>query len=108
MTYAIEFPYCANDTACATVSTWEGWKDCSWHNDACPNFVSAEYSLWCDAENISEREYVTTARYSLVPAEDVGDYLVPVLETDNFEDIVAYIFEGKRGFPVWVYPNEEA
>jgi hypothetical protein len=44
----------------------------------------------------------------LVPAEDVGEYLVPVLETDSFEDIVAFIFDGKRNFPAWVYPNEEA
>lgn len=33
-----------------------GWNDQSWRNDACPSFVTGEYTVWIDYADPAKRE----------------------------------------------------
>jgi hypothetical protein len=55
MNYKTEFPHYDDD-----LSLPKGWKDTSWHNDACPSFEKEVkgtiYRLWCDFKDPSLSE----------------------------------------------------
>ena len=98
MTYATEFPNMGDDTACAAMAARsEGWEDTSWHNDVCPSFTCDVFVLWCDHEQVAQREYPNAPRF-VMTCEDHT-----YLETEDFSDVLAFMDDGKRDFAAWDY-----
>ena len=63
----------------AIIATLEalGMKDCSWHNDASPSWMSEEYEvlLYVDAKHKKDREFPETDRFSVLPL-DAGGFVI--------------------------------
>jgi len=76
----------------------KGWEDNSWHNDVCP---SLDYSLggeeiiriWFDYADPDMRE-CGGARY-LLAVGIYGETLLPILESNDLNEILSYIKENK-------------
>lgn len=77
----------------ALVADAEGWEDTSWHNDACPSFTCDVFVLWCDYADPTRREVQGGKRFTML---DEGR---AVLETDAWDDVRAFIEDGRRDFP---------
>jgi hypothetical protein len=91
-TYLSEFPN--YDDALPAI---DGFKDSSWHNDACPSLTKELGSdrfvqLWCDykSPDLSEKWGEEMKRYLLVLEDGDGgrDFLI---ETDNLEEVKNFI-----------------
>jgi len=74
----------------------ESFSDESWHNDACPCFISKTLglALWVDYADSSMRELPDSPRFSLTKVDSEGchwDSIGDVMASDDFSDITAYI-----------------
>ena len=69
-----------------------GFIDCSWGNDGCPKFERADLRIWINWDNLELRETETgfSKKYCLTLVYDCEDD-IPILETDNLDDIVKNI-----------------
>lgn len=76
----------------ALVSQSEGWEDISWGNDACPSFECDVFILFVDYADRMKREFPLSKQFSMHCEGEV------MLETDSWEDIRAFIEDGKRHF----------
>jgi hypothetical protein len=65
-----------------------GFADASYVNDTCPSIHSEELGLTihCDYKDEAKRETAGGPRYSV--SDDCG---MPVLATDNLDDVLAFI-----------------
>jgi hypothetical protein len=67
--------------------------DTSWHNDACPSITSETLGLhiWIDFSDKSVREFEGGARFIVVRQEHGVDTGHTVIETDDWNEIIAVI-----------------
>lgn len=66
------------------------WKDVSYGNDTCPSFEFKGYQIFIDNENPSEREIEDGKRFHIIDVEDYGYGKKPLLETDDFLQVLKY------------------
>ena len=66
------------------------WKDVSYGNDTCPSFEFKGYQIFIDNENPSEREIGDGKRFHIIDTEDYGYGKKPLLETDDFLQVLKY------------------
>ena len=93
MTYRTEFPDFDDDVHPAKAAALGFTDDTSWHNDTCPSFTCDVFVLFIDYADLSKREHIEAARFSI---QDQGE---SVLETDDWDDVRAYVEDGRRDFP---------
>lgn len=76
----------------------EGFVDISWHNDACPSFFDpkAGLRLFVDYEDPAERELTRGFRFSLHTCDEAGDFLEPVLDSNDWAAILAAIANARE------------
>lgn len=91
-TYITEFPSFAGDDACVRLLQ-AGWRDDSWHNDACPSFLSPSATVKVFVAEIdpSEREVDCGGRFSLytIDADGEIDYDADITMTDDLSVVLA-------------------
>lgn len=97
--YRAEFPTFDWEVPACVTTEW-GFKDISWHNDACPSFECDVFVLVIDFADPAEREYPTCSRFMMVCEGET------YLETDSWEDVRAFVEDGKRDFPAYETPAE--
>lgn len=83
--YAMEFPDFPESDM---VAIPEGFRDISWRNDACPNFMNdaGDLLIFVDYANPDNREYVNTKRFTLSSYDDANG-ITPIIETDNWIEL---------------------
>lgn len=96
MTYREEFPDFDREPPAVLTGDWD-FADTSWHNDACPSFVCDVFVLWIDYVDQAKREHQGGPAYALT---DEGE---TVLETDDWEDVRAFVEDGRRDFPAYAW-----
>jgi hypothetical protein len=71
-----------------TLPQIDGFVDASYGNDTCPSLFSEKLYLTvhCDYKDEAKRETAGGTRYSV--SDDCG---MPVLATDNLDDVLAFI-----------------
>lgn len=71
----------------------DGFEDTSWHNDACPCFVSDPLGLelWVDYADPAEREFPERKRFTVLQQRDGVEASGPSLETDDWNEILAFV-----------------
>lgn len=79
----------------------KGWIDHSWHNDACPRFVSPDKKLaiWVDAKDPAMRDFSENDRFIVEEHQEFVDYTPdwqPLLATSDWEAVKDFI-EEKQG-----------
>jgi len=89
--YSKEFP----DFGALDVALPEGFRDVSWHNDACPSFElklpSVGYlKLWVDYVNLDDRE-LGFDRFTLSLLDQDQEYQSDLLNCEQWADMVAFI-----------------
>lgn len=79
-TYRTEFPSMANDSACL-FATQAGWKDESWHNDACPRFVheAKDRAVYIECLEPAQRESEGAARFLVLGSAQYDNQDVAVV-----------------------------
>ena len=84
----------------------QGWVDQSWHNDACPSFISEALglTLWIDYRKVEDREMIGS-RF-LVCA--VGDNSEALLASDDWDEVEAFIARRERQALDEVISNDSA
>jgi len=54
----------------------EGWRDTSWHNDACPSFErklgAVNFRIYCDYKNPDKRESLGSMRFVVYIEDEVN------------------------------------
>lgn len=65
------------------------WKHASFRHDACPSWSCGEVQIFVDYPNSADRESGATYRFSVV--NWATDNATPVLETDNWADVIATV-----------------
>ncbi len=97
MTFQVEFP---DFPAADMPAIPEGFKDSSWHNDACPSIISdsLHLSIFIDFANPAEREFPDTDRFIVLQLDPEGCLTgdMPLVATDNWADVIAHIEYQKR------------
>lgn len=94
MTYETAFPdFDDRDHAVAAMAL--GFDDKSWQNDSCPSFVCDVFEIYIDYADVSLREFpeANGPRFTMYCEGD------PMVETNDWADIVAFVRDGKRDFP---------
>ncbi len=74
----------------------ETFQDSSWHNDACPCFISTEHRLclWVNYSNPKDREYPGIKQFMLTVVNAEGCHTnedTVHVESDDFADITSFI-----------------
>lgn len=76
----------------------EGFKDTSWHNDACPSFEDAErgLQLWCDFPEAADRAHPKSPRFAVfftsnsdADVRRLGDK--PAIEAEEWAEVEAFL-----------------
>jgi hypothetical protein len=104
--YRTAFPDFAAD---AMPAIPQGFEDASWHNDACPRFVSDALglTLWIDYADRAQREHASGERFQLVPTDDNDDLRDGVV-TDDWSAIVEAIEDERSAFAECLAALEKA
>lgn len=97
MSYREEFPDFDFEVP-ALVSGSEGWEDISWANDSCPLFECDVFVLGVDYADRTKREFPFGAQFTMQHEGEV------MLQTDSWEDVRAFIEDGRRDFPPYAPP----
>lgn len=91
--YLKEFPDLAGPMPEADHLIAAGWDDQSWHNDACPSFVSPceTMRLWVEFPNEAMRD--NPERFCLTAWDADADHSehAVLLVTDNWAEVLAFI-----------------
>lgn len=76
----------------------KGFVDSSSLNDQCASIISEELDLqiFIDAKDLADRENEELARFCIINASECGEGN-SLLETDIFEDVLAFIERRKAG-----------
>ena len=88
------FPRFDFEVPAVVTGAW-GFGDTSWRNDACPSFDCDVFVLWIDYSDPLLRELPGGPQFVM---HDEG---VTVLQTDSWDDVRAFVEDGKRHFPEW-------
>ena len=67
------------------------WKDVSYGNDTCPSFEFKGHQIFIDNENPTEREIQDGKRFHIINSDDYGYGKKPLLETDNFFEVLEFV-----------------
>ena len=67
------------------------WENVSYGNDTCPSFEFKGYQIFIDNKNPSEREFQDSKRFHIINADDYGYGKKPLLETDNFFEVLHFV-----------------
>jgi hypothetical protein len=72
----------------------QGFEDNSWHNDSCPNFISAELGLriWIDFADSKQRDIMEGSRFTLEPSDN-EDNITDAICSDEWPVILEAIEE---------------
>lgn len=72
-----------------------GFEDCSWHNDACPSFVSDQLglSLFIDYASPLSRELPYSKRFTVMPQIGGVETNGPSLDTDDWNAVLYFIID---------------
>lgn len=92
MSYREEFPDFDYEIPALVADAPDAWEDTSWHNDVCPSFTCDVFVLWCDYADPAKREFPASPRYHM---QCEGETM---LLTNEWEDVRAFIEDGKRHF----------
>ncbi|HEX6826117.1 MAG TPA: hypothetical protein VF077_07345 [Nitrospiraceae bacterium] len=71
------------------------WRDSSWHNDACPSWLTADgkWQVYIAESDPAEREIVNGWRYAVMsPDDDMGH-----LGSDDWQTILNFVREHSNG-----------
>lgn len=99
MTYRTEFPDFDFEVPAMIAANPDAWEDTSWQNDSCPSFTCDVFVLWIDYTDPAKREFPLAPQFSM---HCEGESM---LETDSWEDVRAFIEDGKRDFPEYQPPE---
>lgn len=90
MTFHIEFPDFPADEMPEVPASFD---DVSWHNDACPSFVSDALGLqiFIDYKDPNQREFPETERFSVQSQDHGVEVSGPSLATDDWSEVLAFI-----------------
>lgn len=91
MAYRDEFPDFDFEVPACVTGDWD-FADQSWKNDQCPSFVCDVFVLFIDYTDVTKREFPTAPQFSMHCEDEV------MLVTNNWEDIRAFVEDGKRHF----------
>ena len=67
------------------------WENVSYANDTCPSFLFNNYLIFIDHKNDKKRELQGNKRFHIINNDDYGNGVEPLLETDNFEDVLEFV-----------------
>lgn len=91
MTYREEFPD-FDFTVPACVTTDWGFEDVSWGGDTNPSFECDVFMLQVDYTDRAKREFPEWKQFTITCEGE------SMLETDSWEDVRAFVEDGKRHF----------
>lgn len=91
MLYRQEFPDFDFEVPAIVTTEW-GFEDVSWHNDTCPSFECDVFVLWIDYTDAEKREVGDVKQFMMTCEGET------YLHTDNWEDVRAFVEDGKRDF----------
>lgn len=69
------------------------WEDVSYGNDTCPSYEVKGLQIFIDNENPTEREFQGGKRFHIINSDDYGYGKKPLLETDNFFEVLEFVNE---------------
>lgn len=101
MAYRDEFPDFDFDVPDVVTGDWN-FEDTSWRQDVCPSFVCDVFLLWIDYADPQKRERPEAPQFVMVCEGET------MLETNSWEDIRAFVEDGRRDFPAHPQPQEPA
>lgn len=93
MSFLIEFP---DYPAAEMPAIPDGWKDISWHNDACPSFDAYGYHVFVDYADPAKREFPDTMRFVVMDEDEESGEQVCRVESDDWAHVVAFITSEAR------------
>ena len=69
------------------------WEDVSYSNDTCPSYEVKGFQIFIDNLNPKEREYQESdsKRFHIIKASNYGMGYKPLLETDNFFEVLEFV-----------------
>ena len=87
--YSTEFP--DFDYALPVI---EGFRNVSWHNDACPSLMNDDetLTLWCDYADVTKREMQGGRLFTLVRCCEVGRMGDLIIATDSLAEALRVIW----------------
>ena len=65
------------------------WEDVSYSNDTCPSYEVKGFQIFIDNLDPKEREY--NRRFHIIKAKNYGMGYKPLLETDNFFEVLEFV-----------------
>lgn len=96
MTYRTEFPDFDHEVPAVVTGDWD-FADTSWGAEMCPKFTCDVFELHINYADRTKREPEMRGGplYTMTCEDEV------MLETDSWEDVRAFVDDGKRDFPAY-------
>lgn len=89
MTFTTEFPDFPPEAMPAIPA---GWKDQSWHNDACPCFNTGKGTLvYVDYADAETREFPDCERFTVIADPEVHNHNETLFSSDDWAAILAHV-----------------
>mgnify|MGYP003134584984 CR=1 FL=1 len=90
----------------------DGWENTSYGNDVCPSWSVNGWQIFIDHPKPEHRELgADVKRFSITVQSEYGEGEPPVLETDDWENVLAFVAvakreDSKRDIPKDVYTSD--